>query len=290
MWHSLSAAALSCCSNSRCHLGPPAASKSVAAAMVKLLQAAGADPAASIAAAPWATGWGAHSWLLHLGSRCRQLAMLELLLERSRQGGLPLRFDRASMLVLLSCQADCPNAYRHFAAALPAGRLPAEYRQLAAEAVGIACSATSDGSSSEHRQVLRCMVQAGAAAAPGPLAAHVADQLATSLAAAALEGQISELQLLLTAGVPVSAAAVRSAIRGGCPEALALLLRCGAPPADPLPADAVLRVPSRVDGGNGSQYPPPLQTLLVMHALEVRLSLSLGVSQSAGMGMKQGST
>lgn len=106
MWHPLSAAALSCCSNSRCHLGPPAASKSVAAAMVKLLLGAGADPAASIAAAPWATGWGAHSWLLHLGSRCRQLAMLELLLERSRQGGLPLRFDRASMLVLLSCQAD----------------------------------------------------------------------------------------------------------------------------------------------------------------------------------------
>jgi hypothetical protein len=195
--------------------------------------------------------------------------MLELLLERSQQGAPPLRFDRASMLVLLSCQADCPEAFRHFAVALPAGRLPAEYRQLAAEAVGIACSTSSDHSSSQHRQVLRCMVQAGAAAAPGPLAAHVAQQLAASLAAAALEGQLWELQLLLKAGVPISTAAVRGAIRGGCPEALAMLLRFGPPPADPLPADAVLRVPSTLHNGDYNQYPCPLHTLLATHARKV---------------------
>ncbi|PSC70148.1 histone H5 isoform X1 [Micractinium conductrix] len=80
-----------------------------------------------------------------------------------------------------------------------------------------------------------------------------------------------------------TAAAVRAAVISGCMGALALLLRDGAPPVEPLPPGTVLVLPSggaAAGAGSAPAYTCPLLTLL--HAQEGRDELhvdSLAVAE-----------
>lgn len=241
--------------------------------------------------------WRTSSWLLQLHSRAVQRLLLCELLGAVQQGRLRPNFELGSVLLLLAAQADDAGAFRSLAAALPAGRLAAEYRQLAEEAVAAArcfsssvVGGASDGSGTarggnaaqQPSEVLCCMAQlaaaaerqratgaeAGAGAAVPPiLAVHLGSELSACLEGAALDGHAGQLDCLLAAGVPVTAPAVVSAVRSGSLACLQLLLRHGAPPAQPLRADQVLRLPSSAH--SGPQYPCPVLDLLATHAAQV---------------------
>lgn len=268
-------------------------SEQTAVEMCQRLLAAGADVVA--ACCPPHHSWPG-VWLVCLESRAIQRLLLAALQQRAC--GVPgtfwPTFQQCSALLLLAAQADDARAYRHFAAALPTASLPSQYAALADEVVATACSGSG------QRQVLRCMAEMAAAAAaggeeagdaqvlgpgaaapavaPAAAAAAAAGQLApcvgvvleAALAGAAQEGQAGEVALLLSAGVPATAAAVRGAVVGGQLEVLAQLLPRVAPagllPAQPAPG-VVWAVPSGWRAA--SQYPCPLHTLLAVHAKEV---------------------
>ena len=305
MWPPLAAAALACGSGNLDAASLPLVPEAAALAMCELLLARGADVTACLAAVGPASQWRRASWLLQLEGRALQRLLLRELLAAVRQGRLRPNFELGGVLLLLAAQADCAAAFGQLAAALPAGRLPAEYCQLAEEAVATArcclggggggCSKgrASGDSSQQPGEVLRCMAQLAAAsqrqraaeaaamegagdqapatavaASPDQLARHLGCELAACLAAAALDGQRGQLEALLRAGVPVTAAAITSAVHGGSLGCLALLLQHGAPPANPLPADTVLRIPSSAMHGP-PQYPCPMLALLATHAAQV---------------------
>lgn len=209
-------------------------------------------------------------WLLLLESAHLQQAVLRMLLARSLQGVLRSGYELGGVLVLLAAMVGAADALGHFAASLQAGRLPAEYRQLAEDVVATACMAPD-----AEGGVLRCLVRLAAAAAKGlqpagPLAAHLGSELAACLSGAAQEGRLGELAALLAAGVLVTPEALRAAIAGGSEEVLALLLRHGTPPAEPLPAGTILTLPSGGGGvGGRCQYTCPLLFLLGAHAAKV---------------------
>ncbi len=295
MWHPLAAAAMAHDAGNVDSCGEPRVSEATAVQMCELLLSRGADVAACLAAYGPACQSRRASWLLKLHSRAVQRLLLRELLLTVQQGCLRPNFELGSVLLLLAAQADEAGAFLSLAAALPAGRLPAEYRQLAQDAVatarcclggGAACgsdsgsAAESNGADGRPGEVLRCMVQLAATAqqqaaagvsAGAAVPAHFAEQLGLELSAclhaAALDGHTGQLAALLEAGVPVTAAAVVCAVRGGSLPCLQLLLRYGIPPAEPLPADLVLRLPSSME--SGLQYPCPVLTLLATHAAQV---------------------
>ncbi|EFN55756.1 hypothetical protein CHLNCDRAFT_134110 [Chlorella variabilis] len=289
-------------------------SEQTAVEMCQRLLAAGADVVA--ACCPPHHSWPG-VWLVCLESRAIQRLLLAALQQRAC--GVPgtfwPTFQQCSALLLLAAQADDARAYRHFAAALPTASLPSQYAALADEVVATACSGSG------QRQVLRCMAEMAAAAAaggeeagdaqvlgpgaaapavaPAAAAAAAAGQLApcvgvvleAALAGAAQEGQAGEVALLLSAGVPATAAAVRGAVVGGQLEVLAQLLPRVAPagllPAQPAPG-VVWAVPSGWRAA--SQYPCPLHTLLAVHAKEEQEALhprSLAIAEAlAAAGLR----
>lgn len=296
MWHPLAAAAMAHDAGNLDSHGQPLVSEATAVEMCELLLSRGADVVACLAAYSPACQWRRASWLLQLHNRAVQRMLLRELLRAVQQGRLRPNFGLGSVLVLLAAQADDAAAFRSLAAALPAGRLQAEYRQLAEDTVAAArCSlggsaASSNGSgggsaaggggaAEQPGEVLRCMMElaetaqprtaagTGVAAIWGPLAGHLGPELSACLEATALDGHADQLTALLAAGVPVTAVAVTSAVSGESLACLQLLLRRGAPPAAPLPSDQVVSLPSTVH--SSTQYPCPVLALLATHTAQV---------------------
>ena len=308
-WHSLAAAAISAeaagwCAGSGWDAAAVDAAEGAAVESCRLLLQAGADVAEAVSC----HSAGSH-WLLSVDSQPLLRLLLDEAADRCARGWRP-RYDAARTLLLAAATADAPSAYHAFAAVLPSGCVPSEYWLLAGEAVALACrsgclvlrcmaqqAATARGAAAVGAIAVPAEAgqegdaaalaaatpvkpaQAGGAAAPLPaataptdsLAAHLAAELAACLEAAATDGELHQLSVLLEAGMRPTAAAVRAAVISGCMGALALLLRDGAPPVEPLPPGTVLVLPSggaAAGAGSAPAYTCPLLTLL--HAQEVR--------------------
>ncbi|KAL4423257.1 hypothetical protein ABPG77_004526 [Micractinium sp. CCAP 211/92] len=260
--------------------------EAAALATCQVLLAAGADVAGAL---PHLPAGGRHSrscsWLLNMqSSRVEQLILGALLERWKNDSWRPSTWGTASALVLLAAQADHRQAFQKFASHLPAGRLPAEYAELAEDAVGAALRAACWGSRGD---VLRCLVQLATGdrpqrssrpSQPHVLSLHLSAELAASLEAAAADGDLQVLQCLVRAGTVVSQTAVKAAVCSGRPAALALLLQHGAPSAPPLLAGTVPTVSATAfeeedglpadDSSWPGAYPCPLLTLLAHHAHE----------------------
>lgn len=265
-----------------------------ALATCQVLLAAGADVAGALDTHLPAGGRHARScsWLLNMqSSRVEQLILGALLERWKNDSWRPSTWGTASALVLLAAQADHRQAFQKFASHLPAGRLPAEYAELAEDAVGAALRAACWGSRGD---VLRCLVQlatggrpqrSSRTSQPHVLSLHLAAEVAASLEAAAADGGLQVLQCLVRAGTVVSQTAVKAAVCSGRPAALALLLQHGAPSAPPLLAGTVPTISdTAVDEEDAlsaaaaswrSACPGPLLTLLTHHAHEVGSGLGV---------------
>jgi hypothetical protein len=276
MWHPLAAAATSSLTDWRDGGRCPVASPRTAADMCQQLLAAGASVLAACG-----SSYSHQHWLSLLPPGNLPRLLLANLVSRLDGDPPGFRATRRQWqdLLQLAAQADDAAAFRRFAAALPPTMSQAELTGLASEAAATACFQGG------RPRVMGCMAELAAGLdldqllqrmglqgeALCPLAPHLLTALHGHLAAAARGGDLQGVQVLLAAGVPVTAAAVRSAVDGGALPALRLLLPALQPGeqawAVRQPQGQPWFVPSELEVP--LQYPCPMLGLLGWHAARV---------------------